>query len=47
MLTITEFNDSLSLALAPITLISGVGLFDDLHDQSLQPCDEPYSSVDG
>lgn len=26
MLTITEFNDSLSLALAPITLISGVGL---------------------
>ena len=26
VLTITEFNDSLSLALAPITLISGVGL---------------------
>lgn len=26
MLNITEFNDSLSLALAPITLISGVGL---------------------
>ena len=26
LLTITEFNDSLSLALAPITLISGVGL---------------------
>ena len=39
MLTITEFNDSLSLALAPITLISGVGL--------LMICDEPYSSVDG
>ena len=44
MLTITEFNDSLSLALAPITLIRAL---DDLHDQSLQPCDEPYSSVDG
>ena len=26
MLSITEFNESLSLALAPITLISGVGL---------------------